>query len=79
MPHPSADRAHRLVPSPAGRTHLVEQGTGPLVLLVHGFPETWYAWRTPPVGMVNSLELHAHTPQYSNRPLVQAITITVPV
>ncbi|MFJ8928414.1 alpha/beta hydrolase [Streptomyces sp. NPDC102364] len=36
---------HRLVPSPAGRTHLVEQGTGPLVLLLHGFPESWYSWR----------------------------------
>ncbi|WP_324786834.1 alpha/beta hydrolase [Streptomyces sp. H51] len=36
---------HRLVPSPAGRIHLVEQGTGPLVLLVHGFPESWYSWR----------------------------------
>jgi pimeloyl-ACP methyl ester carboxylesterase len=41
----TADATHRLVPSPAGRTHLVEQGTGPLVLLVHGFPETWYSWR----------------------------------
>jgi pimeloyl-ACP methyl ester carboxylesterase len=36
---------HRLVPSPAGRIHLVEQGEGPLVLLVHGFPEFWYSWR----------------------------------
>ncbi len=36
---------HRLVPSPAGRVHLVEQGAGPLVLLVHGFPEFWYSWR----------------------------------
>ncbi|MEU3252247.1 alpha/beta hydrolase [Streptomyces sp. NPDC006997] len=39
------DFTHRLVPSPAGRIHLVEQGTGPLVLLVHGFPEGWYSWR----------------------------------
>ncbi|USQ89229.1 alpha/beta hydrolase [Streptomyces phaeoluteigriseus] len=39
------DVTHRTVPSPAGRTHLVEQGTGPLVLLVHGFPESWYSWR----------------------------------
>ncbi|MET3985216.1 alpha/beta hydrolase [Streptomyces sp. PvR034] len=39
------DVTHRLVPSPAGRIHLVEQGTGPLVLLVHGFPESWYSWR----------------------------------
>ncbi|MFJ4466767.1 alpha/beta fold hydrolase [Streptomyces sp. NPDC089424] len=36
---------HRLLPSPAGRIHLVEQGSGPLVLLVHGFPESWYSWR----------------------------------
>ncbi|XVQ10340.1 alpha/beta fold hydrolase [Spirillospora sp. CA-255316] len=36
---------HRLVEVPGGRVHLVEQGTGPLVLLVHGFPETWYSWR----------------------------------
>ncbi|WP_285567048.1 alpha/beta hydrolase [Streptomyces sp. RTGN2] len=36
---------HRVVPSPAGRVHLVEQGTGPLVLLVHGFPESWFSWR----------------------------------
>ncbi|MFJ5308981.1 alpha/beta fold hydrolase [Streptomyces sp. NPDC088350] len=39
------DVTHRLVPGPAGRIHLVEQGTGPLVLLVHGFPESWYSWR----------------------------------
>ncbi|MFG5718941.1 MULTISPECIES: alpha/beta fold hydrolase [Streptomyces] len=36
---------HRLVPTEAGRIHLVEQGSGPLVLLVHGFPESWYSWR----------------------------------
>ncbi|WP_180687063.1 alpha/beta fold hydrolase [Streptomyces gossypiisoli] len=46
MPHTiTADLTHRLVPSPAGRIHLVEQGSGPLVLLVHGFPESWYSWR----------------------------------
>ncbi|MEU6431694.1 alpha/beta hydrolase [Microbispora sp. NPDC046973] len=42
---PAAALTHRLVPSPAGRIHLVEQGSGPLVLLVHGFPESWYSWR----------------------------------
>lgn len=25
--------------------HYVEQGTGPLVLMCHGFPESWYSWR----------------------------------
>lgn len=45
MPQQATDVIHRLVSSPAGRIHLVEQGTGPLVLLVHGFPESWYSWR----------------------------------
>lgn len=40
-----AEIGHRVVSSPAGRIHLVEQGAGPLVLLVHGFPECWYSWR----------------------------------
>ncbi|MCT7351096.1 alpha/beta hydrolase [Streptomyces sp. 15-116A] len=42
---PSCGFCHRTVKGPAGRLHLVEQGTGPLVLLVHGFPESWYSWR----------------------------------
>lgn len=29
----------------AVRLHWVEEGTGPLVVLLHGFPEFWYAWR----------------------------------
>ncbi|MFC4494378.1 alpha/beta fold hydrolase [Streptomyces ovatisporus] len=45
QPAPVRQATHRLISSPAGRTHLVEQGTGPLVLLVHGFPESWYSWR----------------------------------
>ncbi len=27
------------------RLHYVEQGEGPLLLLLHGFPEHWYSWR----------------------------------
>ncbi len=27
------------------RLHYATQGTGPLVLFVHGFPEFWYAWK----------------------------------
>ncbi|MGZ2356855.1 alpha/beta hydrolase [Streptomyces sp. 372A] len=42
---PTAALRHRTVQGPAGRLHLVEQGTGPLVLLLHGFPESWYSWR----------------------------------
>ncbi|MFF7379169.1 alpha/beta hydrolase [Streptomyces massasporeus] len=45
QPEPNAELRHRTVEAPAGRLHLVEQGAGPLVLLVHGFPESWYSWR----------------------------------
>ena len=37
--------SHRFVETNGIRIHLAEQGTGPLVLLCHGFPELWYSWR----------------------------------
>jgi pimeloyl-ACP methyl ester carboxylesterase len=39
------DLQHREVAANGIRVHFVEQGTGPLVLLCHGFPEGWYSWR----------------------------------
>lgn len=27
------------------KMHIAEQGRGELVILCHGFPECWYAWR----------------------------------
>jgi epoxide hydrolase 4 len=36
---------HRFVAANGLRFHLVEAGSGPLVLLLHGFPEFWYSWR----------------------------------
>ncbi len=27
------------------KLHYVEEGSGPLVILLHGFPEFWYGWR----------------------------------
>jgi pimeloyl-ACP methyl ester carboxylesterase len=49
-PKPSPDGrvnepSHGVVAANGIRIHLVEQGQGPLVLLVHGFPESWYSWR----------------------------------
>ena len=37
--------AHRWIDVAGLRLHCVEAGTGPLVVLLHGFPEFWYAWR----------------------------------
>ncbi len=36
---------HQLLNVNGVRLHLVEEGEGPLVILVHGFPELWYSWR----------------------------------
>jgi pimeloyl-ACP methyl ester carboxylesterase len=36
---------HRVDQVNGVRLHSVETGEGPLVLLVHGFPESWYSWR----------------------------------
>jgi pimeloyl-ACP methyl ester carboxylesterase len=37
--------SHRTVETNGIRMHIVEQGEGPLVVLCHGFPESWYSWR----------------------------------
>src|SRR5690606_7363416 len=36
---------HRFVLANGSRFHIAEAGAGPLVLLLHGFPEFWAAWR----------------------------------
>jgi pimeloyl-ACP methyl ester carboxylesterase len=36
---------HRMIATNGIRLHVAEQGTGPLVILCHGFPECWYSWR----------------------------------
>jgi pimeloyl-ACP methyl ester carboxylesterase len=36
---------HRHVQAGPLRMHIAEAGHGPLVVLLHGFPESWYSWR----------------------------------
>jgi pimeloyl-ACP methyl ester carboxylesterase len=36
---------HRTVRANGIAVHVAEAGTGPLVLLLHGFPQFWWAWR----------------------------------
>jgi pimeloyl-ACP methyl ester carboxylesterase len=40
-----SDVTHRAIETNGIRMHIAEQGEGPLVLLCHGFPESWYSWR----------------------------------
>src|ERR1700760_930851 len=44
-PSGSLETTHRIIETNGIRMHVAEQGEGPLVLLCHGFPETWYSWR----------------------------------
>ena len=37
--------AHRFVEANGIRMHIAEAGSGPLVVLLHGFPEGWNSWR----------------------------------
>jgi pimeloyl-ACP methyl ester carboxylesterase len=37
--------SHHFVETNGIRMHYVEAGKGPLVVLCHGFPESWYSWR----------------------------------
>jgi pimeloyl-ACP methyl ester carboxylesterase len=40
-----AEITHRFVETNGIKMHIAEQGEGPLVVLCHGFPESWYSWR----------------------------------
>lgn len=42
---PNTEITHRTVATNGINLHIAEAGEGPLVLLIHGFPEMWYSWR----------------------------------
>jgi pimeloyl-ACP methyl ester carboxylesterase len=52
---------HRLVDLPDLRLHCAELGEGPLVLLLHGFPECWVSWRNQLPALANA-GFHAVAP-----------------
>lgn len=37
--------SHRFVSANGARFHVAEAGQGPMVLLLHGFPQMWWVWR----------------------------------
>jgi pimeloyl-ACP methyl ester carboxylesterase len=42
---PTVEVTHRTLGVNGLQMHIAEAGTGPLVLLLHGWPESWYSWR----------------------------------
>jgi len=51
----------RMIESNGIRLNVAEQGQGPLVLLCHGFPESWYSWRHQ-IGALAAAGFHAVAP-----------------
>jgi pimeloyl-ACP methyl ester carboxylesterase len=45
---------HRVVETNGLRMHVAEAGQGPLVILCHGFPESWYSWRRQLVALAEA-------------------------
>ena len=45
---------HRMVRANGIAVHVAELGTGPLVLLLHGFPQFWWAWRRQIVDLADA-------------------------
>ena len=43
--HSHTELLHGYAQANGVRLHYVEQGSGPLVVLLHGFPDFWYSWR----------------------------------
>jgi pimeloyl-ACP methyl ester carboxylesterase len=41
----TTEPTHRTVETNGIRMNLAEMGVGPVVVLCHGFPESWYSWR----------------------------------
>jgi epoxide hydrolase A/B len=56
-----SEPAQRLIETNGIRLNIAEQGQGPLVLLCHGFPESWYSWRHQ-IGALAAAGFHAVAP-----------------
>ena len=52
---------HRFIDTNGIRMHIAEAGEGPLVVLCHGFPESWYSWRHQLVALAQA-GFHAVAP-----------------
>ena len=53
--------SHRTVQTNGIAMHIAEAGSGPLVLLCHGWPESWYSWRHQLVALADA-GFHAVAP-----------------
>lgn len=50
---------HHYVESNGVRIHYVATGEGPLVVMIHGFPDFWYTWRHQMAGLSDKFRVVA--------------------
>src|SRR5262245_45470479 len=56
-----SEPTQRIIQANGISINIAEQGSGPLVLLCHGFPESWYSWRHQ-LGALAAAGFHAVAP-----------------
>ncbi|MGE0599626.1 MAG: alpha/beta fold hydrolase [Dehalococcoidia bacterium] len=49
-----AEITHRTIQTNGINMHIAEAGSGPLVVLCHGWPESWYSWRHQLVALADA-------------------------
>ena len=50
---------HGFADSNGVKIHYAESGTGPLVVMIHGFPDFWYGWREQMQGLADGYHVVA--------------------
>src|SRR4030081_1738933 len=58
---PMNEPTQRIVETNGIRPNIAEHGKGPVGLLCHGFPESWYSWRPQPAALAGA-GFHAVAP-----------------
>ena len=51
MPETVLQSKHGYVDNNGVKIHYAEAGVGPLVVMIHGFPDFWYTWRHQMAGL----------------------------
>lgn len=54
-----ANAVHGFVDNQGVRLHYVTMGEGPLLVMLHGFPDFWYTWRYQLVGLASDFQVVA--------------------
>jgi pimeloyl-ACP methyl ester carboxylesterase len=51
VPEKSPEIKHGCADNNGVKIHYAEAGVGPLVVMIHGFPDFWYTWRHQMAGL----------------------------